>query len=85
MINSLFLKGLVNQESKTTTTQIVLWEEMDIWKVTYKKLRLNKTASDEINKTIEKKSNIFHKVYGDDPLKLSTRLQKHIFSQLLGK
>ena len=63
MINSLFLKGLVNQESKTTTTQIALLEEMGIWKVAYKKLRLNKTASDEINKTIEKKSNILHKVY----------------------
>jgi len=82
MINSLLLKGLVNQESKTTTTQIALWEEMGIWKVAYKKLRFKKNVNEEINKAIEQKSNILHKVYGDDPLKLSARLQKHLFSQL---
>ncbi len=80
MINSLLLKGLVNQESKTTTTQIALWEEMGIWKVAYKKLRFKKNVNEEINKAIEQKSNILHKVYGDDPLKLSARLQKHLFS-----
>ena len=82
MINSVLLKGLLNQEPKTTTTQIALWEEMGIWKVAYKKLRFKKNAIEEINKAIEEKSNILHRVYGDDPIELSTRLQKHIFSQL---
>ena len=81
MINSLLLKGLVNQESKTTTTQIALWEEMSIWKVAYKKLRFKKNAGEEINNAIEKKSNILHKVYGIDPLNLANRLQKHLFTQ----
>ena len=82
MINSLLLKGLVNQEVKTTTTQIALWEGIGIWSIAYKKLRYKKRAIEKINTDIEQKSKILNKVYGNEPLKLSARLQKHLFSQL---
>ena len=82
MINSILLKGLVNQGVKTTTTQIALWEGIGIWSMAYKKLRYKKTAIEKLNTDIEQKSKILIKVYGNEPLKLSARIQEHLSSEL---
>lgn len=40
MVESKFTRGLVAADSESLRTQVALWDDMELWKLLWKKVRL---------------------------------------------
>ncbi len=90
-MTSIFINGLLKQDLDATAVQMAMWENLSIWKVSYKKVSSFFSEHDEISKMIEDERKKYIADHSDplvpsnlqkDPEELDSKLLKSICDHL---
>jgi hypothetical protein len=83
MVESHFARGLVASDSESLRTQVALWDDMELWKLLWKKVRDSVQEEDLIREELNEKVDWLGQ-FGDDQIRvmLLTRIASHLDLEL---